>query len=204
MKNKYFNQALSNVMYETACKGAIRHYVRLGYSAIKIMNELDFPMSYLHVQEMYTDCLLEAHILFIHDPWEAADENPVFAKEQDAYGHVSFRKVSTTKPKSKKTDWKCETLNTGDRGEYQKKLEESMQRQTAYVRCFFTDGKSVDEKLHEYLTREQMEYLFGIQWLKGIRYHWLNERLYHILLAIPPEYKQEVELIKTKVKMIPF
>lgn len=76
--------------------------------------------------------------------------------------------------------------------------------QTAYVRCFFTDGKSVDEKLNEYLTREQMEYLFGIQWLKGIRYHWLNERMYHILLAIPPEYKQEVELIKTKVKMIPF
>ena len=195
MKNEYFNQALSDFVFESACGGAIRHYVKLGYSVCRIMDELDFPAPYERVKNVYTDCLLEEKILLVNEPWEMQNEKPVFVKEQDRYGHVSFRKVNTRKKKHSQADWSSVSLQTADREIYKRKLEELMDRGTVYVRCFFTKSGVVDEHLNEYLSMEQMTCLFDINWLKGIRYHCLDERMFQILLAIPSDYKTEVHVL---------
>lgn len=194
MKNEYFNQALSNVVFESACGGAVRHYVKLGYSVCKIMDELDFPAPYERVKNLYTDCLLEEKILLVNEPWETQKEKPVFVKEQDRYGHISFRKVNN-KQKHLQADWNSHVLQTADREIYKKKLEEFMDSGTVYVRCFFTKSGVVDEDLNKYLSLEQMTCLFDINWLKGIRYYRLDGRMMEILLAIPADYKKEVNFL---------
>ena len=86
-ENKYFKEALHNFTYDVACGDAIRQLYDLGYDNEHIRDRLDYPVSMEKIEatvRAYKAKLAE----------EAATElSYEYVREEDEYGHASFRRV---------------------------------------------------------------------------------------------------------------
>ncbi|MCR5514839.1 MAG: hypothetical protein K6F41_00135 [Lachnospira sp.] len=51
----YFKDALSRMVFEMACGGAIRHLAKEGYSPEEIQKQLDYPTSLERIQKEMDD-----------------------------------------------------------------------------------------------------------------------------------------------------
>ncbi|MDE7114573.1 MAG: hypothetical protein K2O57_10425, partial [Acetatifactor sp.] len=65
---KYFQNALSNFIFEAASGGAIRHLTDLGYTVSEIMERLDVPTPYERVQKAVWQRLLDTGVLLLEEP----------------------------------------------------------------------------------------------------------------------------------------
>ncbi len=84
MEDRIFQKALSDMSFDFAARGAIRHLYGLGYSAEEIRDRLSYPLSLERIREELA--LIEKERT---DPVEKAE----YERVTDAYGRSSFRRV---------------------------------------------------------------------------------------------------------------
>ena len=61
--NRYFQDALSDFVYDAASGRAIRHLADTGYTTAQIVHQLDYPTPFAKVQHTVTRHLKETGIL---------------------------------------------------------------------------------------------------------------------------------------------
>lgn len=152
----YFNQALSDFMFEVASGGSIRHLVDLGYSVDQIMGKLAFPTPRERVEKAVYKHMTETGLLLSKLP---VDEQ-------------NFRVA--TFPAEHSDQISALFL----------KLLEKNGEENAYLECPFgklakDDPQKLEAVLSGLNSREQ-EYIRGILWERNIMYHRLNSRMREI------------------------
>ena len=84
MEKKAFNNALSNMSFDMAARGAIRHLHDSGLSPKEIAENLSYPLSISRIEQ---------ELLEYEKDKISPDAEYEFVKTFDSYGRPSFRKV---------------------------------------------------------------------------------------------------------------
>lgn len=87
--NKYFKEALQNFAFDVASGDAIRHLTDLGMTAEEISDKLDFPMPLTYIKKVMDEHLEKKAGL------AAGKDSYEYVKEQDEYGHTSFKRIKS-------------------------------------------------------------------------------------------------------------
>lgn len=154
--NKYFQDALSDFVYDASSGRAIRHLVNAGYTAAQIMNELHYPTPYKKIQHTVTRYLKESGILLEELPLQSSALHTfrLGKMPQDALFSLLARHVA-------------------DNGE-----------ENSYISCPFgtcaTPAGYKPPQAFSMLTAREREYLDGIEWGEAPMYHRLNRRMLEI------------------------
>lgn len=196
-KPKYFNQALSNLMFDAASGAAICHLADCGYTAGQISKMLDFPTPMDRIKDMVWRHFLDnGTILLDEQKIGVSCEQYAFKAEQDAYGRRSFRKIKVRDGQEKPVLWE-ESHYSGRADQASllaylksKSAENSGEdgRAGAYVSCDFgLRSRREPERYQESLQRleaEQQDYLLGLPWERQMAYHRLDARMCGIIAAL--------------------
>lgn len=153
--SRYFQEALSDFMYDAASGRAVRHLVDDGYTSAQIMQRLDYPTPFAKIQKTVTKRLKETGMLL--------DELPVSGEQLKS---VILGSVS------EETLFSCLAQRISRNGE-----------ENAYISCPFGACAGADDgisKLLSPLTAREREYILGIAWESGVRYHRLDRRMLEI------------------------
>lgn len=87
----YFQSALSDLVFDVASGGAIRHLTDLGYTVRQIQEKLDFPTPYERIQRTVWRHLTDRGIILSE---RQEPEKVEYVREYDSYGRASFRRVT--------------------------------------------------------------------------------------------------------------
>ena len=154
--NKYFQDALSDFVYDAASGRAIRHLVNAGLTTTQIMKELDYPTPFEKIQHTVTRYLKETGILLEELPAAPANLHVIHLGDLPQDELFTFLAQHVT--------------NNGE--------------ENSYVSCpFGITGKKTGSKTIQrlsMLTAREREYLDGIKWGNQIMYHRLNRRMLEI------------------------
>ena len=179
-----FQKALSNLTFETACGGAIRHLADKGYTAKQIMERLDYPVSFEHLREALYRHLCDTCVILEEPPDKGLPEaKPQYVLEYNEYGKPSYRRIKDTERESgssagASTVWReavCRELPAVS--------------EQAYLSCDFGIADSMAAKGITLLNSRQREYIEGILWPRRRVYHRLDQRMKEILCSL---YEQGV------------
>lgn len=186
-RQKYFEEALSDFVFDVAGGGAIRHLVDLGYSLDQMMQALSYPAPRQRVQNSAYRYMRESGLLL-----RSLSERTGNDEGQEAAG---FRVVR---------------LRISDRDGLHRylyeKTEENGEAQT-YISCPFGLAKEggrlpdADEirKGLACLNRREQDYIAGIPWENRVMYHRLNSRMREIgrKLIMRPEIGCQYYFLRT-------
>lgn len=159
--SKYFQEALSDFMYDAASGRAIRHLCDTGYTAAQIMRHLDYPTPFSKVQHTITRHLKETGILLEQLPISCSDFETVCVHHMQPETLFAFL-----------------TAQIKQDGE-----------EHSYMSCPFSAiGQHNDNfrRACSMLTTREREYLEGILWNIQPSYHRLNRRMLEIGVQIAP------------------
>lgn len=159
---RYFQQALSDFIYDAASGRAIRHLTDLGYTAARIRNELDYPVSFARIQQTVTGYLKESGILLEQLPISCRFKQSVLSEYRSPEALFTFLTERV--------------LQNGE--------------ENSYLSCPFGPGADTGGLL-SVLTRREREYIEGIRWDADILYHRLDRRMLEIGTQIAP-YSDQV------------
>lgn len=155
-KQEYFEEALSDFVYDVASGKAIRHLVDRGYTTEQIMRQLDFPSPRARVEATVYRYMLESGILL--------ETLPVPEDEME--------KITLKHPAER------ELIR------FLRKLLEEDGEENSYVACMFgTIRRDRERRIGQMfgcLTGREREYLLGIPWPMRVIYHRLNSRMFEI------------------------
>lgn len=157
--SKYFQEALSDFMYDAASGRAIRHLCDAGYTAAQIMRQLDYPTPFSKVQHTITRHLKETGVLL--------EQLPILCSNFET---IRFNRIQP------------ETLFSFLTAQIKQDGEEH-----SYMSCPFTAaGQQTDtfQRACSMLTKREREYLEGIIWDVMPSYHRLNRRMLEIGVQI--------------------
>lgn len=158
--NRYFQDALSDFIYDAASGRAIRHLVDRGYTAAQIIQQLDYPTPFSKVQYTVTRYLKETGVLLAELPVPSSDLKTIPLKYSSPEKLFSF---------------------LADR------IRENGE-ENSYLSCpFGAVSKKTDNgirKAFSMLTAREREYIEGIAWEPDITYHRLNRRMLEIGVQI--------------------
>lgn len=209
-KPEYFENALSNFTFETACGGAIRHLTDLGYSTAQIAKQLCFPTSYERIQKAVWTRLLDTGVILLAQPGSGETfKKAEFIKEYDKYGKVSFRKVSTPAPAKEPLRFLETSFNANE--DFASALREKCAKNgpdASYASCGFASKKgSLLADCLAFLDKKQQEYLTGLPWPNQPCYHRLDARMQEIIIRLyeSDKYQGTFFFLSTKEKIeIPY
>lgn len=205
---KFFEQALANFTFETACGGAIRHLADNGYTVKQISEKIDYPASCEQIQTAVFEHFCDSGVLLLKEPeYDAVGEKPEFIREYDSYGKASFRKAVPAPGKiRKKINWKESSMNFGSAELFSRFLEQKILEngvENAYLSCDF--GLWPGEKLASlpFLDSRQKDYIQGIPWPPSRIYHRLNGTMTAIVKEMYSnlEYSGVLLFLKTAEKV---
>lgn len=189
----YFQKALSNMVFESACGASIRSMADRGCTTKQIVKQLDYPMSFERVARAVTDYLLEQDILRRKPPdAEESRENYTYVQERGKFGKTSFRRVLL----EEKEETAGEPWNKEEAGDFF-----SVRRDViAYVSCDFglpANESGIDLSV---LNERQQEFLSGICWERRRMYYRLDKRMEEIIRKLLEynQYSGEVYWRKSK------
>lgn len=169
----YFQKALSNMVFETACGASIRSMVDRGCTTKQIVEGLDYPISLERARRAVTDYLLEQDILRRQPP-DAGEsrESFTYVQEKGKFGKTSFRKVAQQEKEETGNAWSKEAVE-----DFLKERRDVI----AYVPCDF--GLPANEKAGglSVLNERQREFLSGICWERKRMYYRLDKRMEEII-----------------------
>ena len=172
----YFQKALSNMVFETACGASIRYMVERGCTTRQIVEQLDYPMSFERVARAVTDYLLEQGILRREVPEDTErKEVYTYVQEQGKFGKISYRRVlQSEEGDNPPKEWKKEAAEV-----FLAKKKEAGRE--VYVPCDFGLPKGESEIRLSILNERQQEFLSGICWEKRRMYYRLDNRMEEII-----------------------
>lgn len=176
-QKSFFEQALANFTFETACGGAIRHLADNGYTVKQIVEKLDYPASFEQVQSAVYEYFCSSGILLKSEPeYDTIEEPAEFVLEYDKFGKASYRRV-TVKKEKKRICWKESRFLSGDPRAFSQFLTEKINENGilhSYISCDF--GLQSETALSALDSRQQ-EYIRGIPWEPIRMYHQLNPQM---------------------------
>ena len=156
----YFNQALSDFMFEAASGGAIRHLTDMGYSVDQILGKLSFPTPRERVEKTVYRHMRETGLLL----------SELSVRETDF--HVSVLEARYADQISAR---------------FLKLLEQNGER-SAYLECTYGSLQRREparwEALLSCLNSREREYLCGVRWERDVMYHRLNSRMREIAVKL--------------------
>lgn len=172
--NSYFQKALFNMVFESACGASLRSMVDRGCTTKQIVGRLDYPVPFERAARAVTDYLLEKDILRRKPPDnKESRKNYTYVQERGKLGKTSFRRVvQEAKEETEKGPWNKEGAETFFR---------SGRDADAYVSCDFglPAGESgIDISV---LNERQQEFLSGICWENVRMYYRLDRRMEEII-----------------------
>ena len=172
----YFQKALSNMVFETACGASIRHMTERGCTTRQIVERLDYPMSFERVARAVTDYLLEQGILRREPPKaEERKETYTYVQEQGKFGKISYRRVLQSEEEGNPPkDWNREAAEVF-------LAEKRKESREAYVPCDFGIPAGESGMRLSVLNERQQEFLSGICWEKRRMYYRLDGRMEEII-----------------------
>lgn len=192
-EQEYFQNALSNFIFEAASGGAIRHLTDLGYTVSEIMGRLDVPTPYEKVQRTVWQRLLDTGVLLLEEPGsEDGREEVTYVRDYDRYGKPSFRRVVTSVEHcgaEKGVIWR-ESRMDGDRDIAVFLKQKCMENgeEFSYVSCDFGlrlyDGAGSPLQLGVIAEQTHREYIRGLPWERKLCYHRLDKRMREIIAAL--------------------
>ncbi len=155
-ENRYFEEALSDFIFDAASGGAIRHLADRGYSVEQIMKELDFPAPRERVEKTVYRHMIDTGMLRVSLPVEEESMRIQSCRQMTVYELTKYL-----------------SEHIGVNGE-----------ESSYMLCpFGTWLKNDKNKLNQViacLTAREQEYIMGIRWERNIMYHRLNSRMLEI------------------------
>lgn len=155
-RQKYFDEALTDFVYDMASGRAIRHLADAGYTTTQIMQELDYPTSRQKIEKTVFRHFTETGILL----------------EQLPIPHESMAQ-SVFESTDEVQLYAC----------LQKRLSQNGE-ENSYISCPFglvgTGTDTALQKLLAPLTTREKEYILGIPWKPATMYHRLNRRMLEI------------------------
>lgn len=159
-RQRYFENALSDFVYDVASGGAIRHLADEGYSIDQIMERLDYPVSRERVEQTVHRYMTESGILLTALPVQEEEMKVLCLK------NASRRTIS---------------------GNLREQLRENGE-DNSYMQCPF--GQWIHHDKTDYLkqlsclTERERQYISGISWTEDVMYHRLNGRMFEIGLEL--------------------
>lgn len=191
-EQSYFQNALFNFTHEAASGGAIRHLTDLGYTAKQIVEQLDFPTPYAHVQKEIWQRLLDTNIILLEEPGRSKSKKEAYVREYDKYGRATFRKVvEQDEKKENGIFWRRHSLC----GKTQDAVSELIRAKirengesSSYVACDFGlfDKREAErfDRILQNLDTDLREYIEGLPWERKRVYHRLDGRMTKIWLSL--------------------
>ena len=152
-RQSYFQEALSDFMYDAASGGEIRHLVDLGYSVEQIMKQLSFPTARFRDEKTVYRYLCESKML---------------RKDLLLEGYRCKRITRSN----------ALTLVSLYR-ELDRYKEKNLESQS-YFECPFGLMNDRGQKEIANLSQREQDYLLGISWEHQVMYHILNSRMTEI------------------------
>ncbi|MDE7269721.1 MAG: hypothetical protein K2N81_04535 [Acetatifactor sp.] len=190
---KYFQNALSNFIFEAASGGAIRHLTDLGYTVSEIMERLDVPTPYERVQKAVWQRLLDTGVLLLEEPGsENGREKVTYVRYYDRYGKPSFRRVVTPVEHcgaEKGVIWRESCIDgDSDIAVFLKQKCTENGEESSYVSCDFGLRLYDETESPLYLDviseKTHREYIRGLPWERRLCYHRLDKRMREIIAAL--------------------
>jgi len=217
---QYFNEALSDFMYDMASGGAIRQMATRGYSVDQIMKSLDFPTPRDRVEQTVYRHLRTSGILLEQLPVEESafrvkrlylesKRLSGSAEPSDSKRRSDGRKQSIDKiPLIKSLFAGNEKSSLTARNQLTRSLHEHVRRngeENSYLLCPFGEWKKNRKdqlpQLLGVLNEREREYLLGIPFARNVMYHRLNGRMYEIAVKLVMEGKMEGRFFFLKEKI---
>lgn len=159
-RQRYFENALSDFVYDVASGGAIRHLTDEGYSVDQIMERLDYPVSRERVEQTVYRYMTESGILLTALPVKEEEMKALRLKK------VSRRNILAS---------------------LREQLRENGE-DNSYMQCPFGEWLHHDKTDYlnqlSCLTQRERQYILGITWTKDVMYHRLNGRMFEIGLEL--------------------
>ena len=208
---KDFEKALSDVTFDVAVGGAIRHLADRGYPASQIRKMLDFPTPYERVQKTIWEHFLAQGVLRLEEPGEeAVQEKYGYVEDYDQFGRKSFRRVLLEERASEPAVWQESRLKARGRDALLEELEEKCRENGddfSYASCDF--GLQSRREPEAYAQRIQKlqpqlrDYVLGLPWDRRMAYHRLDERMRRIVAELygNGEYQGICYFLKTEEKL---
>lgn len=158
--NRYFQDALSDFIYDAASGRAIRHLTDSGYTTAQIVQQLDYPTPFAKVQHTVTRYLKETGILL--------EELPVSHTDLEA---IPLERSSPEKLFSFLAE----------------RIRQNEEEYSYFSYPFGAVSANADkdiQRLFPMLTARERAYIEGIAWEPGTTYHRLNRRMLEISVQI--------------------
>lgn len=182
MEDRYFENALSNFVFDMAGGSAIRHMADKGYTVKHIKESLEYPVSYEKIQKTVWEHLLDKKVILVNVPGtNIIKDNIVYVEKYGKYGRKSFSAVVIPDKDYKRTGWKVNKYNYNVKQDFSGYISEKCNkngRETAYVSCSFgilkKDNPGRFKTIMEVLDSRQREYIEGLLWPYKCVYHRLN------------------------------
>lgn len=136
-EHTYFQNALSDFVFDVSSGGALRHLANLGYTVEEIYGRLDYPTTRERVGAAVWKHYLEQNIVRFELPKEDEEKrNYRIIKEQTDYGKVTFRRVEVAPTEVVKQEYvylPIGKLRYQRPGEYESFLAKLQERDREYV-----------------------------------------------------------------------
>lgn len=178
-KNGYFEQALSDFVFDMAIGGAIRHLTDRGYSVDQIMDQLEFPTSRERVEKTVYRHLTETGMLRSSIDTEGMSVVPL--KEGNVYGMNRILSEHILQNGQENSFVNCPF------GMWVKKDRDRLEGDLACLTC---------------LTGRERDYILGIRWEQRMMYHILNSRMAEISVQLFANTEMDISFYFLKEKII--
>ena len=180
-RQKYFEEVLSDFVFDVAGGGAIRHLVDLGYSLDQMMQSLSYPAPRQKVQNSAYRYMLESGLLL--------RSLPEMEKGCEGANSAGVRVI------------RLKILDREKLYQYLFAKTEENGADQVYISCPFGMARDVGGILRglDCLNRREQAYIAGIPWENRMMYHRLNSRMREIgrKLILRPEIGCKYYFLRT-------
>lgn len=192
MSNKYFENALSNFVFDVAGGSAICHMADKGYSVKYIKENLKYPLPFEKIQKAVWEHLIEQKILLLDEPGtKIPKDKVVYVEKRGKYGRTSFCAVTVPNKDYKNIIWHEIFYNKNSMLPFTSYITDKCSKNednAAYVSCDFGIWKRQDvhkfQKTMNALDSRKREYIEGIPWTERRVYHKLDCHMQEILCML--------------------
>lgn len=223
-KKTAVQSAVSNMVFEVGCGGAIRHLADLGLTTKQIEERLKFPTSYENIEKTVFEQLIENGTLLTEEPGKCKKREKIsYVQDRGKYGQITFRRVveivddgagSVAESKSRNghmygnenRDWQTDTFTGRDRERLEQLLNKKWKENgesPVYMSCDFGRGQEENGTDITVLNERQQEYIRGITWTRERMYHKLDHRMREILMRLVEkgQYQGNIYFTGSRVKV---
>lgn len=171
-QQKYFEEALSNMTYDSASGGAIRHLVDMGYSINQIMEHLDYPTPRSRVEETVFCYMTESGMLIESLPIPEEQFQKINIRA-DSRKNLSLAIRERIKKNGEKNTYLLCSC-----GKWRRILNDMEKHGVSGL------DLHTEPNIFQNLTSREREFLLGIPWKGEDMYYRITDRMLEIAIEL--------------------